>query len=349
MQIQRTPNLRWGGRAALSGLTLLAACAVATRSSLVRTRDGAGLATTILGSSGPTVVVLHGGPGATHNYLRPEWDRLTSVGQVVYYDQRGCGGSTRRGPYTWQQHLMDLDDLVHKISPTKQVVLAGSSWGSRLALLYAREHPEHVSALVLTGVTPWPGKGSPLATSQDSAAAGLGRPTLIQIDTLPSIRVPLRPKLADSSAAPRFMDVCRGITVTRAGAASMPPLNALSRIQMPVLLLAGTDTSRYQDGSAELAGELPRSKRVMIDGAGHDPWLEQSDRFFTEVRSFLNSSVHPGITGVAAGTPQHTTATVFQDTALFRELCTQADSGLAPSVGRCTLRDQRREIVRPDS
>lgn len=67
------------------------------------------------------------------------------------------------------------------------------------------------------------------------------------------------------------------------------------------------------------------------------------------VRKALSEQVHPGITGVAAGTPQHTTATVFQDTALFRELCTQADSGLAPSVGRCTLRDQRREIVRPDS
>lgn len=44
-----------------------------------------------------TIVVLHGGPGATHDYLRPEWDRLAAVGRVIYYDQRGWARARARG------------------------------------------------------------------------------------------------------------------------------------------------------------------------------------------------------------------------------------------------------------
>ncbi len=39
--------------------------------------------------------------------------------------------------------------------------------------------------------------------------------------------------------------------------------------------------------------------------------------------------------------------TVFTDTALFRERCAEADSGLTPKVGRCTPRDQGIRIAQP--
>ena len=40
------------------------------------------------------------------------------------------------------------------------------------------------------------------------------------------------------------------------------------------------------------------------------------------------------------------THTVFTDTAMFRRICTQADSGLTPAIGRCTPRDQGIHIQR---
>jgi len=39
--------------------------------------------------------------------------------------------------------------------------------------------------------------------------------------------------------------------------------------------------------------------------------------------------------------------TVFTDTAMFRRICTQADSGSTPAIGRCTPRDQGLRIQRP--
>lgn len=109
-----------------------------------------------LGSGRATIIVLHGGPGFGHQYLRPEWDVLARRYRVVYYDQRGCGRSQRRGPYHWEQHVADLHTLVLSYRAHGPVVLAGSSWGSWLALLYAWSYPHQVAALVLSGVPPWP-------------------------------------------------------------------------------------------------------------------------------------------------------------------------------------------------
>ena len=43
--------------------------------------------------SGPLVVVLHGGPGASHDYLLPQYDLLATRRSLLYYDQRGGGQS----------------------------------------------------------------------------------------------------------------------------------------------------------------------------------------------------------------------------------------------------------------
>jgi pimeloyl-ACP methyl ester carboxylesterase len=109
-----------------------------------------------VGSGASAIVLLHGGPGIRHNYLRPEWDTLSDLARLIYHDQRGCGLSTRRGPHHWRQHVADLDALILRESPQSGVILAGSSWGSYLALLYAHEHPTRVKALILSDLPPWP-------------------------------------------------------------------------------------------------------------------------------------------------------------------------------------------------
>ena len=42
--------------------------------------------------SGTPIVLLHGGPGATHHEFHPAFDRASKYARVIYYDQRGCGG-----------------------------------------------------------------------------------------------------------------------------------------------------------------------------------------------------------------------------------------------------------------
>lgn len=111
-----------------------------------------GIWVTDVGSGPVTVIMLHGGPGMTHRYLRPEWDRLADEARVVYYDQRGCGWSERTDSVSWERHTADLDSIVTSLRSEAPIVLAGSSWGSVLAVLYAYSHPGTVSALILSGV-----------------------------------------------------------------------------------------------------------------------------------------------------------------------------------------------------
>lgn len=102
---------------------------------------------------GVPVVVLHGGPGAGCNptlrrFHDPERYR------IVLFDQRGCGRSEPHADLedntTWDL-VSDIEKLrLHLGIDTWQVF--GGSWGSTLALAYARTHADRVSALVLRGV-----------------------------------------------------------------------------------------------------------------------------------------------------------------------------------------------------
>jgi proline iminopeptidase len=96
--------------------------------------------------SGPPTVVLHGGPGAHHDYLLPGFDRLVTGRTLIYYDQRGGGRSPvpREIPVGWREQVADLEAL-RALRNLERLTLAGYSWGALLALLYALEYPGRVA------------------------------------------------------------------------------------------------------------------------------------------------------------------------------------------------------------
>ncbi|HEY6807906.1 MAG TPA: alpha/beta fold hydrolase [Gemmatimonadales bacterium] len=100
--------------------------------------------------AGPLAIVLHGGPGASHDYLLPQYDRLATHRELFYYDQRGGGRSPvpRETPVGWREHVADLDALRAALG-LERLTLCGYSWGGLLALLYFTEHPERVERLAL--------------------------------------------------------------------------------------------------------------------------------------------------------------------------------------------------------
>lgn len=104
---------------------------------------------------GPPVVVLHGGPGAHHDYLLPGFDALARGRELIYYDQRGGGRSPvpRDVPVGWTEQVADLDALRERWG-LGRVTLAGYSWGALLALLYAVDHPRRVERLALVSPAP---------------------------------------------------------------------------------------------------------------------------------------------------------------------------------------------------
>lgn len=104
---------------------------------------------------GPAVVVLHGGPGAHHDYLLPQYDRLAAGRTLCYYDQRGGGRSpvSRETPVGWREHVADLEALRARWE-LERLTLLGYSWGGLLAVLYGLEHHDRIERLALVSAAP---------------------------------------------------------------------------------------------------------------------------------------------------------------------------------------------------
>jgi proline iminopeptidase len=101
---------------------------------------------------GIPVIYLHGGPG---DHTSPQLRRLfdPAVYNIILMDQRGCGHSTPRNHLEQNSTPYLLRDIAAiQATLNRKVVLAGGSWGTSLALLYAIKYPTRVAALILRGV-----------------------------------------------------------------------------------------------------------------------------------------------------------------------------------------------------
>ena len=235
------------------------------------------------GKGGETVIVLHGGPAAAHGYLRPEWDALGKSARVVYYDQRGCGKSEKAACYSWREHVGDLKRVIQQVGKGKKVVLAGSSWGATLALLYAYTHPADVKGLVLSGTYNWTGKGKELkdCTTYEGDDAPFVRP---HRDSFYYAAVNM-----DNTATKYLGRHRRSFLMTINSMADAPTLQQLAAITQPVLVFEGTEQCPQtpKDGAHLYASVLPRAEVYTVTGACHDPWLSHPQAFFTKAVEFL--------------------------------------------------------------
>ncbi len=100
----------------------------------------------------PAVVVLHGGPGSGTQASVLDWFDL-STQRVVLFDQRGAGRSLPQGSLLSNDssRLVADIELIRETLGIQRWMVVGGSWGATLALLYAGQHAERISALVLRG------------------------------------------------------------------------------------------------------------------------------------------------------------------------------------------------------
>jgi proline iminopeptidase len=101
----------------------------------------------------PTLVLLHGGPGADHSLFKPEFSAMADAAQVIYLDQRGSGRSDHGDPekWTWRRWADDVAEFCQALD-IEAPVLVGTSSGARVAVECAVRHPGLAAALVLDSV-----------------------------------------------------------------------------------------------------------------------------------------------------------------------------------------------------
>lgn len=98
----------------------------------------------------PTLILLHGGPGADHSIYKAGFSGLSDIAQIVYYDHRGCGRSEDgpRESWTLDQWADDLKVLCDTLGIERPIIL-GTSFGGFVAQAYATRHPGHAAKLIL--------------------------------------------------------------------------------------------------------------------------------------------------------------------------------------------------------
>jgi proline iminopeptidase len=136
--------------------------------------------------AGRNVLIIHGGPGMPFLQPMSGLEALTHEFRFHYYDQRGCGESTRPIDHfessNMYENMTKLDrtlglgaqiadiERIRQILGDDKLIIIGHSWGGFLASLYAAEFPEHVEALILVSpanmlVMPQPDADSDLFAS----------------------------------------------------------------------------------------------------------------------------------------------------------------------------------------
>ena len=100
------------------------------------------------------VFILHGGPGAAHNYV-DAYKLLSLQGRaVIHYDQLGCGNSTllpHKGADFWTPQLFidELNNLVDHLKQRQAFHVLGQSWGGMLGAEYGITRPSGLKSLVI--------------------------------------------------------------------------------------------------------------------------------------------------------------------------------------------------------
>lgn len=103
------------------------------------------------------LLLLHGGPGATHEYLEACDSYLPAAGvEYYYYDQLGSGFSDQPD----EPSLWEVDRFVDEVEQVRQAlnldrdsfVLYGQSWGGILAIEYALRYQRHLRGLIISNM-----------------------------------------------------------------------------------------------------------------------------------------------------------------------------------------------------
>ena len=112
--------------------------------------------TKTIGSGPLQVLLLHGGPGFTHQYLEAMESFLPEAGiAMTYYDQLGCGNSDKpedASLWTRARYCEEVEEVRRGLG-LENFVLYGQSWGGMLGIEYALAYQRHLRGLVISNMT----------------------------------------------------------------------------------------------------------------------------------------------------------------------------------------------------
>lgn len=258
------------------------------------------------------LLVLHGGPGASHDYLLPQMLALAEERELVFYDQRGGGRSRHEddGPISWRTQVDDLAAVAAEFS-LDPLSIVSYSWGALLALLYSIEAaggsvPLKPKRMILIDPAPVTRAlreefETEFNMRQQGEAISAMRRDLVDSGLQAMDRDAYRQRAFELSVAGYFADPAR--------ASDLTPFRVIGKVQKsiwdslgdydlratlatvkcPALVVHGSADPIPVESSRAIAAALS-ARFVLLEGSGHVPYVEQPEQLFPALKDFLDDT-----------------------------------------------------------
>lgn len=274
--------------------------------------DQARLFCRVLGKGEP-LVIIHGGPGLSQDYLLPQLKKLAENNLVIFYDQRGSGesiGSIDPKSIQMSNFVNDLDEI-RKAFGFKQISILGHSFGGLLAMHYAIAFPHFVNKLILLSSAPscsedyallvkeWSLRMAPYMEELDcikkSKAFEEGEPLILaKYFRIIYGRYCFDAKKVDEinfiMSRKANIDGLKTHSILKQNFFSQPfnLQSHLQQVRCKTLIIHGDVDTVLLRTAQNIHKNIPNSKLIIIKNCGHFPYVEAPQELFTHLHAFLN-------------------------------------------------------------
>ena len=263
------------------------------------------------------LVVVHGGPGSTHDYLLSIAALSEGGRRVIHYDQLGSGHSTHlthKGADFWtvQLFLDELDNLISRLGIGDRYHMLGQSWGGMLGAEHAIRRPKGLRSLVISNspasMELWVSESKRLrlampevqrdALDRHEAAGTLDHPdylaaTASYYDRHVCRVVPNPPEVLRSNELlaedPTVYHVMNGPNefLCVGTLRDWTVVDDVHQITAPTLLVSG----RYDEATPvtiqPFFDNIPDVRWEIFESSSHNPFVEEPARYLEVVDAFL--------------------------------------------------------------
>ena len=261
---------------------------------------------------GPILIVQSPGWGIGSTYLQRTLAPLERNFTLIYLDTRGSGKSTRPAQPENMSTLDMADDLeaLRKFLGLPKIAVFGHSHGGEIAAAFAAKNPGHVSHLILVDSS-LPKNPDPDDDAKTNEIYDRLSKDARLIDAVKAVRDPTMPDTSEGvvSMLQRMTPLYWHDASKASALKDLPPIDAwagaalskadnqlkfdllsdLQRMAAPTLIVQGKEDYIVPAFSQDsFAKNIPHSRLVIFEQSGHFPWIEEPEKFFALVTSFLS-------------------------------------------------------------
>ena len=261
------------------------------------------------------VLLLHGGPGAAHDYMLPLAERLSEHRPAIVYDQLGCGRADKPDDTS----LWTVDRSVTEVDQVRAALgldrchLLGQSWGGWLAIDYMARGPVGVAGLVLASTSasiaqfvagarrlidalPEPhrtalqelgARGEYDHPDYRAAEQEFYRRHLCRMDPWPEALVRSSDQMEGNQVYATMNGPTEFDVIGRLRTWDRTP--DLGRIDVPTLITCGRYDEITPACSETIAEGIPDARVVVFEESAHVAHLEEAEAYAGTVEEFLES------------------------------------------------------------